>query len=130
MSSETNMSYLAGVIDCDGSIFMAKNYSCEIRISNTRVGLLRKIQQIIKEEFGIIKRIEESKNNPRGKLWRKGYLIRITKRKYVKQILLELIKFLTIKSSQAYLILLFIDKTIGKKHCYEELKELNRKGIK
>lgn len=145
--NEKEASYLAGYIDADGAIGLAKQkderkgvgyytYRPMIQITSTNKEILQWIQSIA--EFEEITTEQRERPNHRH-----SHLIKMRKQKKVEELLTLLIPFLRLKKRQAEILLIYVKRRQDKKSAkgwynpyttddevtYAILKELNRKGI-
>jgi len=128
MSSETNIAYLAGVIDGEGSIFINSFKAYCLRISNTDLFLIEKLKEILLSE-GIEVHIYEAGNNTQGKNWKKGYQLQMTRKSEIIKVLNKIIPFLISKKMRAEIMRDAIEGKITHIDAFTKLKLLNRKGV-
>jgi hypothetical protein len=128
MISESDLAYVAGVVDGEGSIFMSNAFSICFQISNTNLYFLTRILEKLKPTYPKLN-LNGTGNNPHGKSWKKGYVIKTNNKKIILPILIELKPYLIAKKEQAEVCIQFLLKSISKEECYHKLKSLNRKGI-
>jgi len=143
--TEKQISYIAGIIDGEGNISVNRqkqkggkdwNYHIHVVITNTKIELLKYIQELTKIG-NIYQNVDDRPNH--NKSWR-WYLTN----NEIKPFLEVIINDLMIKKKQAKLMLEFIDLkkhkanryytvpleiSIERELIWEELRELNRKGI-
>lgn len=143
MLSETEKAYLAGVIDCDGSIYIGKNkrknsfvYLNKVGICNTNKKLIDYLMNKIEFSCSLDKRQETN-----FKVRRKNrYLLSLNHKQKIIEFLEQLVLYLIIKKKQAKLMIEFCEnrlrQTKGKcnrfasysdrdHEIYKEIKRLN-----
>lgn len=142
--NKLSLEYIAGFVDGEGCINIYKRkhtsttrgyaYSLDIEISNTN----KEIIELIHSTLGV-GHITEVKNNEKNKNWRNGYLLRMSC-KDAGIVIKKLLPYLVLKKPQAELALKFQKNMYyGHSHlltrewnfremCYDEMKELNKRG--
>ena len=148
---ETDLAWLAGIIDGEGSIGASKSksstgkdaYSIQLQIENTNLPMMEKFVNIT-EKLGAHRRLKTSvKNINKNPKWKNSYRYNITKQSEVKAILGAIRPYLVAKEPQANLILEWIEhrqkmprhaKGYKMPHdkriidIYKELRQLNSRG--
>ena len=139
---ETDLAYIAGFIDGEGSISIIHHatkskgirWDTRINITNTNKEVLEFISNILPVKHRLF--YEDERRNPS---WKKRWYLVINRQKDIK-LLLELIySYLILKKKQAEIMLKFIDSRLshrtGRYTEYEielikKLRKLNQKGGK
>lgn len=112
-----NLSYLAGIIDADGSIGVNKSkqknsytYTPRCGITNSNSEIINKVIKIIDEMNVKAYIFEKSRNNDK---WKNCYEITVRKLISLKILLENLIPYLYGKKSQAELTLRFVNSRLS-----------------
>jgi hypothetical protein len=145
---QTDLAWLAGIIDGEGSIGVgyreSKNsYQTQIQLENTNVALMDRAVSIA-ESVGVNPRLTTRvKNQLKNPKWKVSYRYCITKHSEIELLLQALIPHLTAKKAQAILLLEWVQdrQSLGRsprghlmphteksKQIYQKLKEINKNG--
>jgi hypothetical protein len=148
--TDTDLAWMAGLIDGEGAIQIAKDYGTAVSVEMCEESGVRRCKEICDalkihvEFYGLRKRRRRSRSNHR-----RGWLFKIARHSGVKAILEAVAPYLVVKKERAELMLEYVNRRIRIGHrtthsvvhgrflktfteedriFYEKMKKLNRRG--
>lgn len=135
-TSQTDLAYLAGIIDGEGWIGLQKRlnkrwwtYLPCIRVTNTDPNIIQRVCEIW-DGLGVSGHIYETEQGPSVSNGKNVMYIQIQKQSVLRTVLEAIIPYLVGKKARAIMLLRFLNKQVDRDEAYEAIRLANRKGVR
>ena len=134
-ATQTDLAYLAGIIDGEGWIGLQKRlqkrwitYKPALRVTNTDANIINRVYEIW-ESIGVSGHIYENEVSPSVPNGKQIMNLQLNKRIDIQKVLEQVIPYLVGKKARAIMLVRYLTNTVDKEEAYEAMKSMNRKGV-